>query len=205
MVEEGPYEILPYAEIDKLKKEIYDLKKKSASSDEVLDSINRLTKIIESMLHLFESAAAEMKREGEGSIGKKLDTIIEQHETIAESLLSIVDMIKEIQSKEQDVTDSREKRSSAAPQALPGIEPRPDFSMPPPTFEMQRMPPSPPMSAPPPSPQPPTPPPKEGPMPMPTGSFKDLKLPEMSRPQGVSGPAPKPNVFEKPKKGLFRR
>ena len=224
MVGEGPYEILPYAEIEQLKKQIEDLKKKSASSGEVLDAINRLTEVMESMLHLFESAASGMKKEGEGPLGKKLDKILEQNETIAESILSLSDTIKDIQSKGKEPYIVRQKTQPVVPpEPMPRVEP--DFSMPPPGFErlMPRGPvptqPTPrgpmhgpplrqgPMSGPPPKPEvpmppvppgekiptpPPGPPPmepmpgREGPIPMPTGSFKDLDL-------------------EKPKKGLFGR
>lgn len=195
MVEEGPYEILPYAEIDKLKKEIEDLKKKSASSEEVLDAVNRQTKIIESMLNLFESAAAGMKKEDEGHLGKKLNKVIDQNETIAESILSLVDMINELEAKESYIS---EKPQPIAPEPIPRIQ-SPDFSMPPPIFERPRpipktqklrqgFPPMPKVPTPAPAPAPPPMPRtlKEGPIPMPTGSFKDLS-------------------FEKPKKGLFGR
>jgi len=200
MVEEGPYEILPYAEIEQLKKQIEDLKKKSASSEEVLDGINRLAGIVESMLHLFESAASGMKKEGEGPLGKKLDMLLDQQETLAESILSLVDMVKEIQSKEKEPYIVKQKpQPIISPEPMPGVEP--DFSMPPPGFERPRMSrPTPPRQGPPPMPPappgeeiptPPSGPPPmepmpggEGPIPMPTGSFKDLEL-------------------GKPKKGLF--
>jgi hypothetical protein len=187
MVEEGPYEILPYAEIDNLKKEIDGLKRKSASSDEILDAINRLTKIMESMLHLFESAAAGMKKEGEGSLGKKIDKLLKENETIAESILSVADIIKEGKPEEKEPYVVKKKaQPTMPPEPMPRFEPNPDFSMAP-DFErpkFQRPPtPSMPMQPPGQEPMPPKPGP-EGPIPMPTGSFKDLDL-------------------EKPKKGLF--
>ena len=195
MVEEGPYEILPYAEIETLKRQIEDLKK-SSSSSEILNAINRLTSIMESMLHLFESAATGMKKEDEGHLSRKLDKLIEQNETIAESILSLVDMVKELQSKEKEPPYiARENPQQFAsmpqepmPEPFPRIESGPDFSMPP-NFDRLRMPaamqrqsqssvtpPAPTMSR--------REPAREGPMPMPTGSFKDLN-------------------FEKPRKGLF--
>lgn len=187
MVEEGPYEILPYAEIDKLKKQIEDLRKKTASSHEILDAVNRLAKIMESMLHLFESAAAGMKKEGEGPLGKKLDKLIDQHETIAESILVLRDRIKELQSEEKEPREEK-LQPIMPPEPIPGFGP--DFSMPKPRFKMPAQMPRMPQPRTQPSRQTPPPvatrPSKEGPIPMPTGSFKDLS-------------------FGKRKKGLFRK
>ena len=208
MVEKGPYEILPYAEIDQLKKEIEGLKKKTASSEEILDAIGKQTKVMEDMLYLFESAAAGMKKEGEGPEGRKLDKIIDQHESIAESILSLFNIVKKIKSEIHVKAEEKAKPSGRAKNLINSLEneprvsgrsppirqaptpipppPRSDFSVPPPSLEEF------PMQGPIP---PPLPPRGQGPVPMPTGSFKDLNLglPEM---QGVSG---------KPKKGLFGR
>ncbi len=194
---EGPYEILPYAEIDKLKKDIEGMKKKTASSEEILDAINRLAKTMESMLHLFENAAAEMRTEGEDSPGKKLDVLIDQNETIAEGLLGLVDMIKDIQPREKEVPEMKEVPQPPLPEPMPKMG-RQGFS---PFGQSRPMPPG--QQAMRPSHFPPPPDasmPKEGPRPMPTGSFKDLDLNDIPEPKGFPGQPP-----EKPKKGLFRK
>ena len=204
MVEKGPYGILPFGEVDKLKKQIEDLKKKSASSQEILDAVNRLTSIIESMLHLFEGAAAGMKREGKNPLGKKLDKVIDQNETIAGSILSLADMIKEL--KPRRPYNVREKPQPVIPPE-PVSMPPPDFSVPP-SFESPRpIPLTPPMGGPTPRQSPvdaPPMPPKQGPVPMPTGSFKDLEFgaPPSGKPM-VPDPTQGPLWAEKPKKGLF--
>jgi len=201
MVEKGPYEILPYAEIDQLKKEIEGLKKKTVSSEEILDAIGKQTKVMEDMLYLFESAAAGMKKEGEGPEGRKLDKIIDQHEAIAESILSLFDIVKKIKSEIHVNAEERAKpndraknligsletepRISGRPPSMP-LPPRSDFSVPPPGLE------EPPMQGPIP---PPLPSGSKGPVPMPTGSFKDLNL-DLPETKGI---------FGKPKKGLFGR
>ncbi|MBL7054404.1 hypothetical protein ISS05_01450 [Candidatus Woesearchaeota archaeon] len=230
MVEEGPYEILPYAEIEKLKKEMAALKKGNASSEGILDSIHSLTKAMESMLHLFESAAEGMNKEGEGTVGKKLDKVIDQNKTIAESILSLVDMVREIKQKE-DYVLKQEAHQVMQPTPMPGQPPRiePDIFMNPPSFERptaKGYSPRNSLSQPFPSGRPPLPPgqraqiPRGGPMPMPTGSFKDLDLNEMQGikepfPTGIPSPPPmnspkEQSPFElnrqapkKPKKGLF--
>lgn len=105
MPEEGPYEILPYAEIEKLKKQMEDLKKQTASSNDVLDQMKRMTGVMENLLYLFENASASMKKEGEGPLGKKVDKLIDQHEIVAESILSMVSMIKELKSKLKNIEE----------------------------------------------------------------------------------------------------
>ena len=203
MVEKGPYEILPYAEIDQLKKEIEGLKKKTASSQEILDAMGKQTKVMEDMLYLFESAAAGMKKEGEGHEGRKLDKIIDQHESIAESILSLFDIVKKIRSELEIKDEDKAKVGGRAKNLINGLEngprmsgrpspirqpplmpppPKPDLSFPPPSLE------EPPMRGPLP---PPLPPGDHGPVPMPTGSFKDLNL-----------DLPETKGFSK-KKGLF--
>ncbi|GAJ12881.1 unnamed protein product, partial [marine sediment metagenome] len=134
----------------------------------------------------------------EGTLGKKLDKIIDQNKTIAKSILSLVDMVNDIQSKEKEPYIVKEKPQlvipePVPPEPMPRVEPKPDFSVPPPPFERVPPGPTPPRQGPPSIP--PVPPrqeipiprlPREGPIPMPTGSFKDLKI-------------------DKPKKGLFGR
>lgn len=191
MVEKGPYEILPYAEIDRLKKELEDLKKKTVSSQDILNAIDKQTKIIENMLYLFESAAAGMKKEREGHEGKKLDKILDQHEAIAESILSLFDMVKKIKSKVEDKSEAKPR--GRAKNLIRDIENRPPITGVPPGRVAPPMPspprsdfPVPPLSFEEPPMRGPLPPPPrgQGPVPMPTGSFKDLNL-------------------DKPKKGLF--
>ena len=82
MAKDEPYDLMPHREIVELKKQIQELRSKrdETSSDELLDSINALTKSMDAMLKLFSEAAEELKVEGNGgtdvtSISKKLDKI----------------------------------------------------------------------------------------------------------------------------------
>ena len=93
MAKDGPYDLMPHREIVELKKQIQELRSKrdETSSDELLDSINALTKSMDAMLKLFSEAAEELKVEGNGgtdmtSISKKLDKIIEQNRAITEMI-----------------------------------------------------------------------------------------------------------------------
>jgi len=207
MVEKGPYEILPYAEIDQLKKEIEGLKKKTASSQEILDAIGKQTKVMEDMLYLFESAAAGMKKEGEGHEGRKLDKIIDQHESIAESILSLFDIVKKIRSELEIKDEEKTKVGGRAKNLIRSLENEPRISGKP--SPIRQPPPMPPLpkhdiSIPPPSPEespqgplpPPLPPEGQGPVPMPTGSFKDLNLDL----PGTGGASKKKGLF-----GKFRK
>ena len=112
MVEEGSYEIMPYKEIVELKKQIGELKRKTGdtSSQELLQSMSTLTKSMSSMMQLFGSAAEEMKLEEKtehelsGKIDPlmdKVDKLEEQTRTIAEGLVAIADMVKEIKTEKR--------------------------------------------------------------------------------------------------------
>ena len=105
MVEEGSYEIMPYKEIVALKRDITELKKKSgeAPSRDLLNSMNNLTKSMEGMLQLFRTAAEEMKSEESVDVNKQLapmkaeiNKLSEQSKTIAEGMVAIADMVKEM-------------------------------------------------------------------------------------------------------------
>ena len=98
---DGEYQIMPESEINALKSKLKKLstkKKKSTSSTQVVNSMNELTSSVNTMLHLFQSAAGEMKKEDLhgppvskehterfSQINSKLDTLIDQNKTIAVS------------------------------------------------------------------------------------------------------------------------
>ena len=141
--EEGMYEIMPYKEIVALKNEIEELKKKSgASSGDLLNSMNTLTGTMNSMLQLFKTAAEEMKLEGkEGNlVEEKLEPLIgrveeiaEQNKAIAEGLVAVADMVKEMKGKKR-VEEPRPliKKKIAPTYQVPPPRPRaPSGLMPP--------------------------------------------------------------------------
>ncbi len=105
MAEDDSYEIMPYKEIVALKKELESLKKKSGntSSQDLLNSMSKLTKSMDSMLQLFQTAAEEMKAEETTEekfetkikpLVNKIDEVIEQNKIIAEGMVAIADIVK---------------------------------------------------------------------------------------------------------------
>lgn len=213
MVEEGPYEILPYAEIDDLRSEVNKVKKDNSSSDEVLDAVKRLTTIMENMLLLFQGAAKGMKEKKDNSIEKKMNDVLDQQETLAQSLVSLVELVKEIKAELKQVKQPPILQKPNNKFSSPKIKPKPSFPQPP-AFERSMQRPTPPpqqpnFMAPPPmqnKPSMPPPPPGLGPdnhthqhngnpSLMPTGDFKDLDK--------NLGDAIKPDSPKKEKKGLF--
>lgn len=227
MVEPGPYEIMPYHEVENIKKELEIVKNSKTGSEELKNSINKVTNILESMLLLFEQAAHSMKKESTSPVTKKVDKVLEQHEIIAESILTLVDLIKNIKKNQEktirkvescidkidDISESSTttesfSRTTMAPPPI--SEPKQPIAAPPPLFEK---PPSQPTMKPRPSPIPPpdfsmqTPEPP--PMPhSPRGMPPPTREPPRAGPTG--GPQIMPtgsfNDLEPPKKdkkGLF--
>jgi len=107
MATDDSYEIMPYKEIVELKKQIAELQRKTGdtSSQELLNSMAALTKSMNNMLQLFSSAAEEMKLEEKteselsGRIApliEKVDKLDSQSQTIAEGLVAVAGMVKDI-------------------------------------------------------------------------------------------------------------
>ena len=208
--EEGPYEIMPYEEISALKKEIAELKSRSnSSSQDLLGSIATLTKSMNDMLQLFTAAAEEMKLEEKTESGlsvkvepimDRLDEIIEQNKTIADGMVAIADMVKDVKEKK-----AREEREKPVSRQMPKEPILPEYH---PSQRRQQMQPEMPELEMPPFPDeeelPPLGPlPPEGPMSMEMPSW-----PEPNMPAGplAGGPMPPPLPEEKPRKrGLFGR
>lgn len=152
MVEEGPYEIMPYAEIDDLRNEINKVKKDNSSSKEVLDAVKKLTTLMENMLLLFQGAAKNMQEKKGSNIEKKMDDVLDQQETLAQSLVSLVDLVKDIKAEIKQV---KQPAMSAPAQKVssPGFNPKPKFNPPQQPFERPMSPPQHPGTPPPFQPQ----------------------------------------------------
>ena len=101
------YEIMPYKEVVELKHQIAELQQKvgDPNAKDLLVSMQNLTKTMDSMLKLFSAAAEEMKLEEktESELHEKLSPLIEkvdkleeQNRTIAEGMVAIADMVKEM-------------------------------------------------------------------------------------------------------------
>ena len=93
MVDED-YEIMPHREIAKLKKQIEELKAKTSegsSSKDLMNSMDTLTKSMNSMTELFRTAAEEMKFE-EGSedvLSKGIEPLMTKLEKLEENLKNL--------------------------------------------------------------------------------------------------------------------
>ena len=100
MVEVEPYDVMPHSEIRELKRKIKELEKKSVGSDELIHSMNSLAKTMETMLHIFKTAAEEMRTEdrherGGDNLSKKLNEVVEQNKMIAEGIVTLSELMKE--------------------------------------------------------------------------------------------------------------
>lgn len=225
MAVDDSYEIMPYREIVELRKQIADLQRRTgdASSKELLQSMAALTKSMDNMLQLFSSAAEEMKLEEktEGELSQKVTPLIEkvnrleeQNKTIAEGLVAIASMVK-------DIRKGRFKEREEAPRPAPPPKPpeEPAFEgLPPFEEEQSELPPLEPPKA---RPMPPRVgmPPRGGAMPPPVRMYPPRgpmpppwQMPPPGAPLGAPpegpdlGPLPPlPPLEEEPekKKGLF--
>lgn len=178
-MDDEAYGILPISEINAIKKDIADLKSKSAASNEVIDVLNRQTAVLENMLLLFQGAAESIKKEGEGPLGSKVDKLISQNEVIAESILNLIDMVKQMKEKEEREFKQIEDEVTMPPPTPPnpnmirdvprdlGLDMPPQMGQAPaPRMNVPR--------------QPTMQQPPSGPMPMPGGKLKDFELPEQA-------------------------
>ncbi len=191
MVDE-PYDLLPHHEIEELKRKVEELKvnQDRSTPQAVVNSIDQLTKAMNSMLNLFTQAAKEVKEDEKDNseIMSKLDEVIEQNRTIAEGMVTISDTVKHFiksQGHEPHPAPRPVRGPAPRPMAMPGPMPGPGSA---------------PMAPP-------------GPMP----NFQqdlDSDFPELGpMPSTGKGPVPMPNMpfsdfeLEKPKKkkGIFGR
>lgn len=149
MATDDSYEIMPYKEIIELKKQISELQKKTGdtSSKELLESMAALTKSMNSMLQLFSAAAEEMKLEEktESELTKQITPLIdkvnsleEQNKTIAEGLVAVADMVKDLRGEK--IRREREFRPTMSKEKLPEKKILPPPSMGP-RFESSSLPP----------------------------------------------------------------
>ena len=153
MVEEGEggYEIMPYKEIVALKKQIEELRLRTGDTDskQLLLSMANLTKSMNNMLQLFKTAAEEMKleqREEEavakkvGPLVDKVNELMEQNKTIAEGMVAIADMVKEMKEGKKSFSEKPEIKFNEPSFEEPELSFKPS-SMPPPIQPVRFVPP----------------------------------------------------------------
>jgi len=97
---------LPHDTIKKVQKGLETLKKKaekqkSISSETFLNSVEDLNNNLSSLSNLFQEAAKDIKEEEEVAVGlkEKMNTLESENRKIAQGILAIADMIKELEEK----------------------------------------------------------------------------------------------------------
>lgn len=106
--EDEDYELVPHKIVSELKKEVDELKRNplgtTSTGQDLQASMNALAHSINDLLQLFKDATEQMHVEEKDShvftkrldpMLDKLDTIIEQNQTIAKGILAVADMLKE--------------------------------------------------------------------------------------------------------------
>ncbi len=141
MEDDEPYDLMPHKQVTELKKQIQELKAKAdrASPEELVNSMDSLTKSIDAMLKLFTQAVEEMRDGGKEEslagnsslVNQKLDKIIGQNRIIAEGMVAISDMVKG--AKQKPMQRQNAPQQNFQPQFNPGqnfqpsFNPQPDF------------------------------------------------------------------------------
>ena len=130
------FEIVPKKEIEGLKKDVEDIKKDPLGSapagKNLSGSIGDLTKSMDNMFELFKVANKEIKEEASSlefmkqigplfeNLNKKMDKILEQHDKIADGIVAIADLVKQMKEENQNSTN----RETSVPRLRP-IAPAP--------------------------------------------------------------------------------
>lgn len=136
MAEDAEYELLPKEEVENLKKEIERLKKNPLGTlpegENLLDAINNLNTNINKLIDIFTKAEADLVKEyADSNPADDIRAIKEQNEQIAEGLVSVADMIKDVKEEKQPISPGPKMPmpgpsvSAPAPDFFPGAQPRP--------------------------------------------------------------------------------
>lgn len=101
MAGDDEYELLPRQEVENLKHELERLKKNPLGElkegKTLLDAVNSLNDNIKKLINIFTKAEADLAKEySEGNPAQDLKSIKEQNEQIAQGLLAVADLVKEI-------------------------------------------------------------------------------------------------------------
>jgi hypothetical protein len=180
MAKTESYELAPHRDIVELNKNIQKLisKIEASSSQKLLNSMDLLTKNMDSMLKLFTEASKDIEVGGENNhINEKLDKVIDQNKVIPDDMIAVYDLVKDFTEKQK----TPELRQPSQPGFQPPIAQEPNFQQPP-KFEPQ-------FGEPPQSQQPgqlPMPQ-HEGPVAMPSIPFPGLDEPPKPKKRGLFG------------------
>ena len=230
---------LPHDTIKKVQKGLETLKKKaekqkSISSETFLNSVEDLNNNLSSLSNLFQEAAKDIKEEEEVAVGlkEKMNTLESENRKIAQGILAIADMIKELEEKIErpkigppifmkgkKLIPPRRMTPGPMPPRMPGAMPKKKPMMPPggmpymmapgpmpPRMPGAAMPPPIPKEMPTPKPVPPMPPGRMPPFGMPSMEERPMapRPTEPSMPEMPAGELP-PLPTTAKKKGFFAR
>lgn len=106
------YEILPHAELDYLRHEVERLKKNpfgdTHTGQTMLDAMNNLTNSINKLTNILETANDEIIKDYEDNkLSSRMDRINEHNEKLAEGLVAVTKVLKEIQADEKKASAIR--------------------------------------------------------------------------------------------------
>jgi len=156
------YEFMPHNDIIKLKKEIDEVKKNpfgdSRQNKSLMDSMEELTKAINSLVDLFKIASEELKLEEHDSVLitekispllRKINDLEQQNEKIAKGIVALADMMNDRkqrpmmrQPQMQTPMPPREPNFMAAPgpdmRPLPTMQPMPPQQQKKPLFSLKK-------------------------------------------------------------------
>ncbi|MBL7051097.1 hypothetical protein ISS04_02940 [Candidatus Woesearchaeota archaeon] len=149
MADKEPFEIVPKKEVDDLKKDVRELKENplgaSSSGNELIKSVGNLTQSMDNMFELFKVANKEIKEEAStlefikkitplfDNLNKKLDRLTEQHDKIAEGVVAVAEMVKEIKDRKVPLIKHEEEKPAHDVARAPSPSPRPRSMAPPPS------------------------------------------------------------------------
>lgn len=149
MADEDNYDLLPHSEIIRIKKELADLKSSSekTATKNIVNQIVHLKDSIQDLLTIFKEAEETLKLEEKEppylkDIIHKLDVLSDQNTRIAEGIVAVADMVKELKLKV-------DKPKLEKPKTMPFGQP--PGQMPPPPMPQQMPPLMPPDFPPPPN------------------------------------------------------
>ncbi|MFH1052896.1 MAG: hypothetical protein V1740_00600 [Candidatus Woesearchaeota archaeon] len=117
------YELLPHKEIVDLKKQLESYKKGPSSAG--MSSMDNLSDSINNLLALFKEAGTTMNLEEHEQdiltkevvpLSQKVDKLLEHSQRIAEGIVALADMLKELNDKIDEV---KEKQSAPPPPRMP--------------------------------------------------------------------------------------
>src|ERR1041385_8985686 len=127
--QEDEYELLPHREIEDLKAELAKLKEfEIAPSKKLHVSLLELNTKLDKVITIFEDASHDLRVE-EGGLSfaekmkpllEKMNKILEQNSEIAQGILALADMVKEVK-------ESHESSHSGMPEPMP-MPPMPGMS-----------------------------------------------------------------------------